>query len=218
MNMERIAVIDYRMGNLRSVAKALVHVAEGRAEISISSDAKAIEEADRVVFPGQGAIRDCMLELAEHRLVDVVKTALANKPFLGICLGQQALMESSEEHPGTRGLGVLAGSVKRFPKDARDESTGSRLKVPHMGWNDVRFLRKHPLWRGIDDGAYFYFVHSYYVAPEDPRVTVGRTRYGVEFSSAIARENLFAVQFHPEKSARTGLTLLRNFLEWKGSE
>ncbi len=214
--MERVVVIDYRMGNLRSVAKALVHVAEERAEISVTSDAKAIGDADRVVFPGQGAIRDCMLELEKHSLVEAVREAVASKPFLGICLGQQALMESSEEHAGTAGLGIFPGSVKRFSNDARDESTGRRLKVPHMGWNDVRFVKKHPLWRGINDGEYFYFVHSYYVAPQDDDVTVGRTRYAVEFSSAIADGKLFAVQFHPEKSARAGLTLLKNFLEWNG--
>ncbi len=216
--MERVVVIDYRMGNLRSVAKALVHVAEERAEISVTSDAKAIGDADRVVFPGQGAIRDCMLELEKHSLVEAVREAVASKPFLGICLGQQALMESSEEHAGTAGLGIFPGSVKRFSNDARDESTGRRLKVPHMGWNDVRFVKKHPLWRGINDGEYFYFVHSYYVAPQDDDVTVGRTRYAVEFSSAIADGKLFAVQFHPEKSARAGLTLLKNFLEWNGRE
>ncbi len=214
--MERVVVIDYRMGNLRSVAKALVHVAEERAEISVTSDAKAIGDADRVVFPGQGAIRDCMLELEKHSLVEAVREAVASKPFLGICLGQQALMESSEEHAGTAGLGIFPGSVKRFSNDARDESTGRRLKVPHMGWNDVRFVKKHPLWQGINDGEYFYFVHSYYVAPQDDDVTVGRTRYAVEFSSAIADGKLFAVQFHPEKSARAGLTLLKNFLEWNG--
>jgi len=216
--MERVVVIDYRMGNLRSVVKAIAHVAGQRAEISVSSDSKAIGDADRVVFPGQGAIRDCMLELKEHGLIEAVKEALATKPFLGICLGQQALMESSEEHADTRGLGIFPGSVKRFSNDARDESTGARLKVPHMGWNDVRFVKKHPLWSGIDDGEYFYFVHSYYVAPKDDGITVGRTRYAVEFSSAIAQGKLFAVQFHPEKSARAGLTLLRNFLEWDGRE
>ncbi len=216
--MERVVVIDYRMGNLRSVAKALGHVAGERAEISVTSDPEAIGDADRVVFPGQGAIRDCMLELEKHGLVGALKDAVTSKPFLGICLGQQALMESSEEHAGTAGLGVFPGSVKRFAADARDEATGARLKVPHMGWNDVRFTRTHPLWRGIDDGEYFYFVHSYYVAPDDDAITVGRTRYAVEFSSAIARRNLFAVQFHPEKSARAGLALLKNFLQWDGKE
>ncbi|HSS65025.1 MAG TPA: imidazole glycerol phosphate synthase subunit HisH [Gammaproteobacteria bacterium] len=216
--MQRVVVIDYRMGNLRSVAKALAHVAGERAEILVSSDPGVIGEADRVVFPGQGAIRDCMLELNEHGLVEAVKEAVASKPFLGICLGQQALMESSEEHAGTAGLGIFPGTVKRFSRDARDEATGARLKVPHMGWNDVRFVKAHPLWRGIDDGEYFYFVHSYYVAPRDDGVIVGRTRYAVEFSSAIAQRNLFAVQFHPEKSARAGLTLLENYLEWNGKE
>ena len=216
--MQRVVVIDYRMGNLRSVAKAISHVAGQGTEVMVSSEPKAIGDADRVVFPGQGAIRDCMLELKKHGLVEAVKEALATKPFLGICLGQQALMESSEEHAGTRGLGIFPGSVKRFSDNARDESTGDRLKVPHMGWNDVRFVRKHPLWRGIDDGEYFYFVHSYYVAPKDDGITVGRTRYTVEFSSAIAQGNLFAMQFHPEKSARAGLTLLKNFLQWDGKE
>jgi glutamine amidotransferase len=216
--LERVVVIDYRMGNLRSVAKALAHVAAERADILVSSDPRAIGNADRVVFPGQGAIRDCMLELEKHGLVEAIKEALSSKPFLGICLGQQALMETSEEHFGTVGLGIIPGSVKRFSNDVRDESTGERLKVPHMGWNDVRFVKKHPLWRGIDDGEYFYFVHSYYVAPQDDEVTVGRTCYAVEFSSAIAKRNLFAVQFHPEKSARAGLALLKNFLQWDGQE
>ncbi len=216
--MERVVVIDYRMGNLRSVEKALVHVAGDGAEILVSGDLKTISGADRVVFPGQGAIRDCMLELEKDGLVEALKEAVTSKPFLGICLGQQALMESSEEHAGTAGLGIIPGTVKRFSANATDETTGARLKVPHMGWNDVRFARKHPLWRGIDDGEYFYFVHSYYVAPDDDTITVGRTRYAVEFSSAIAQRNLFAVQFHPEKSARAGLRLLKNFLEWDGIE
>ncbi len=216
--MERVVVIDYRMGNLRSVEKALVHIAGDGAEILVSGDLKTISGADRVVFPGQGAIRDCMLELEKDGLVEALKEAVTSKPFLGICLGQQALMESSEEHAGTAGLGIIPGTVKRFSANATDETTGARLKVPHMGWNDVRFARKHPLWRGIDDGEYFYFVHSYYVAPDDDTITVGRTRYAVEFSSAIAQRNLFAVQFHPEKSARAGLRLLKNFLEWDGIE
>ncbi len=216
--MERVVVIDYRMGNLRSVEKALVHIAGDGAEILVSGDLKTISGADRVVFPGQGAIRDCMLELEKDGLVEALKEAVTSKPFLGICLGQQALMESSEEHAGTAGLGIIPGTVKRFSANATDETTGARLKVPHMGWNDVRFARKHPLWRGIEDGEYFYFVHSYYVAPDDDTITVGRTRYAVEFSSAIAQRNLFAVQFHPEKSARAGLRLLKNFLEWDGIE
>jgi len=214
--MQRIAVIDYGMGNLRSVAKALEHVAEGQAEVVVSSDEHAIAGADRVVFPGQGAIRDCMRELQSRKLLACVESAIADKPFLGICLGQQALMEYSEEHAGTRGFGILAGTVKRFPANARDAKSGSPLKVPHMGWNNVTFARNHPLWRDIHNGAYFYFVHSYYIAPREDGVAAGHTDYGVTFASAIARKNLFAVQFHPEKSARAGLTLLKNFLAWKG--
>lgn len=214
--MEKVVVIDYGMGNLRSVAKALEHVANGNVEIVVSSDKHAIGNADRVVFPGQGAIRDCMVELSGRDLLDAVRGAIAARPFLGICLGQQALMDHSEEHPETRGLGIFPGTVNRFPTNARDESTGARLKVPHMGWNSVKRARDHALWRGIEDGAYFYFVHSYYIQPEDASLTVGRTQYAGEFASAIARDNLFAVQFHPEKSAAVGLTLLKNFLAWSG--
>ncbi len=214
--MEKVVVIDYGMGNLRSVAKALEHVANGNADIVVSSDEHAIDNADRVIFPGQGAIRDCMLELSAHGLLDAVRNAIANKPFLGICLGQQALMDHSEEHPETKGMGIFPGTVNRFPSDARDESTGARLKVPHMGWNSVMRARDHALWQGIEDGAYFYFVHSYYIQPEDATLAAGTTRYAVEFASAIAIDNLFAVQFHPEKSATVGLTLLKNFLAWSG--
>jgi glutamine amidotransferase len=216
--VEKVVVIDYGMGNLRSVAKALEHVANGSADIVVSSHKHAIDNADRVIFPGQGAIRDCMVELSAHGLLDAVRNAIADKPFLGICLGQQALMDHSEEHPETKGLGIFPGAVNRFPTDARDESTGARLKVPHMGWNSVMRTRDHALWRGIEDGAYFYFVHSYYIQPEDVSLTVGRTRYAGEFASAIARDKLFAVQFHPEKSAVVGLTLLRNFLAWDGND
>ena len=204
------------MGNLRSVATALEHVANGNADIVVSSDKHAIDNADRVIFPGQGAIRDCMVELSTHGLLDAVRNAIADKPFLGICLGQQALMDHSEEHPETKGMGIFPGTVNRFPSDARDESTGARLKVPHMGWNSVMRARDHALWQGIEDGAYFYFVHSYYIQPEDATLAAGTTRYAVEFASAIARDNLFAVQFHPEKSATVGLTLLKNFLAWSG--
>jgi glutamine amidotransferase len=214
--VEKVVVIDYGMGNLRSVAKALEHVANGNADIVVSSDKRAIDNADRVIFPGQGAIRDCMVELSTHGLLDAVRNAIADKPFLGICLGQQALMDHSEEHPETKGMGIFPGTVNRFPSDARDESTGARLKVPHMGWNSVMRARDHALWQGIEDGAYFYFVHSYYIQPEDATLAAGTTRYAVEFASAIARDNLFAVQFHPEKSATVGLTLLKNFLAWSG--
>jgi len=215
--VEKVVVIDYGMGNLRSVAKALEHVANGDAEIVVSSDKSLIDNADRVIFPGQGAIRDCMVELGAYGLMDAVRSAIAEKPFLGICLGQQALMDHSEEHPETRGLVVFPGTVNRFPSDARDESTGALLKVPHMGWNSVTLVRDHPLWQGIERGAYFYFVHSYYIQPEDATLAAGTTRYAVEFASAIARDNLFAVQFHPEKSAGVGLKLLENFLRWDGA-
>ena len=214
--MERIAVIDYRMGNLRSVAKALEHVVEDAAEVCVCRDANAIANADRVVFPGQGAIRDCMAELERHGLEAAVRDAIETRPFLGICMGQQALMESSEEHAGTRGLGILRGKVRRFPGDQTDPRTGERLKVPHMGWNRVHPVRSHPLWKEVEGGARFYFVHSYYVAPEDESVVAGRTSYGVAFASALAWGNVFAVQFHPEKSQRAGLALLSNFVHWDG--
>ncbi|MDX1512414.1 MAG: imidazole glycerol phosphate synthase subunit HisH [Gammaproteobacteria bacterium] len=214
--MQRVAVIDYGMGNLRSVAKALEHVAGGDAEVLVTDDPDAIASADRVVFPGQGAIRDCMRELGARGLEVCVRKLIGERPFLGICLGQQALMESSEEHAGTRGFGIVAGTVRRFPANGRDPRTGAALKVPHMGWNNVDISRDHPLWRGIESGAYFYFVHSYYVAPAEDALAAGHTEYGVRFASAIAGRNLFAVQFHPEKSARAGLKLLENFVGWKG--
>lgn len=214
--MERVAVVDYGMGNLRSVAKALEHVSAGRHEIVVTDDAGVIAAAERVVFPGQGAIRDCMLEIDRLGLAAALGGTLGAKPFLGICIGLQALMDSSEEHAATRGLGFLKGSVRRFPADARDESTGERLKVPHMGWNRVEQTMRHPLWSGIDSGERFYFVHSFYVDPEDTSVVAGRTRYGVEFTCAVAFTRGFAVQFHPEKSQRAGLALLANFLAWSG--
>lgn len=215
--MQKIAVIDYGMGNLRSVFQALEVVAEGRATITVGHEREAVEEADRVVFPGQGAIRDCMAQLDQHDLRDTVRHAITQKPFLGICIGQQALLQSSEEHAGTDGLAVLAGGVQRFPAGQRDPASGELLKIPHMGWNQVWHKRDHPLWHGIEDGARFYFVHSYYVAPQDPDVVAGETDYCVRFASAVARDRLFAVQFHPEKSQRSGLQLLRNFLDWDGS-
>ncbi|HEY5701633.1 MAG TPA: imidazole glycerol phosphate synthase subunit HisH [Gammaproteobacteria bacterium] len=214
--MQRIAVIDYGMGNLRSVAKALEHAADGSAEVVVSGDREVVAAADRVVFPGQGAIRDCMRELELRDLNECVKDAIHDKPFLGICLGQQALMEYSEEHAETKGFGIFAGTVKRFSNDSIDPQTGARLKVPHMGWNNVAVVRDHPLWRGIKSDTFFYFVHSYYVAPDDAELASGRTNYGVTFASAIAVKNLFAVQFHPEKSAHSGLVLLKNFIDWKG--
>ena len=210
--MIRIAIIDYGMGNLRSVAKALEHVAP-HARVIVTQNRHDILQADRVVFPGQGSIRDCMRELAHWNLTDVVRDAALGKPFLGLCLGPQALLDFSEENDGVAGLGVLPGRVVRFA-DPRDPATGERLKVPHMGWNQVRQVSDHPLWRGIPQDNRFYFVHSYYLRPADETLVVGWTHYGFEFASAIARDNIFAVQFHPEKSAQAGLRLLANFVDW----
>ena len=209
----RIAVVDYGMGNLRSVSKALEHVAP-EAEVLVTADAAAIRAADRVVVPGQGAMPDCMRELAARGLVEPVLEASRDKPFLGICIGLQMLFERSEEGC-VRGLGVMGGTVRRFAEDLRDPASGARLKVPHMGWNEVSQAKSHALWRGIADGARFYFVHSYYADEADPAVRSGRTRYGVAFTCAVARDNIFAVQFHPEKSQAAGLQLLQNFLHWR---
>jgi glutamine amidotransferase len=209
----RIAVVDYGMGNLRSVSKALEHVAP-EAEVLVTDDATAIRAAARVVVPGQGAMPDCMRELTARGLVEPVIEASRDKPFLGICIGLQMLFDSSEEG-GVRGLGVLAGLVRRFAEDLRDPQSGARLKVPHMGWNEVSRTQTHALWGGIADGARFYFVHSYYAAEADLAVRSGRTRYGVDFTCAVARDNIFAVQFHPEKSQAAGLQLLRNFVHWQ---
>jgi len=214
--MQRIAVVDYGMGNLRSVAKALDRVSADSQEIVVTGDADIIDAAERVVFPGQGAIRDCMQELQRLHLEPVLRRAIDEKPFLGICLGLQALMETSQEHARTRGLGILAGEVRRFPDDARDAVSGERLKVPHMGWNTVAPTTDHPLWHGIARDQRFYFVHSYYVTPQDQAVVAARTEYGVTFCSAAAFGSAFTVQFHPEKSQHPGLTLLSNFCAWNG--
>jgi len=207
-----VAVVDYGMGNLRSVAKAIEHVAP-QDRVLVTSDASVIAAADRVVVPGQGAMPDCMRELTERGLRDSILKAAAEKPFLGICVGLQMLFGHAEEGD-VMGLGVLPGRVPRFPHAAMVDAQGGRLKVPHMGWNEVR-QQPHPLWAGIEDDARFYFVHSYYVAPELPELTVGSTNYGIPFTSAVAHDNIFAVQFHPEKSARDGLALLANFMCWK---
>jgi len=212
--MNRIAVIDYGMGNLRSVSKAVEHVAGADAEVRVTDDPDYILGADRVVFPGQGAARDCMRAIGEHQLNRAVLEAARSKPFLGICMGLQVLMQFSEENQGTELLGLLAGRVVRFAPDMRG-ADGLTLKIPHMGWNGVTQTRSHPLWEGIEDGARFYFVHSYYVMPEDAALVAGTTGYGIDFTSVVARENLFAVQFHPEKSADAGLRLLENFVHWK---
>ena len=215
MRTESVVVIDYGMGNLRSVSKAVEHVAEGRVEVQVTDQAGAIDNADRIVFPGQGAMRDCMAELAAHRLLEPMRRCLGVKPVLGICMGLQVLFDSSEEDPDTPGFGWLAGRSVRFPPDATD-GRERRLKVPHMGWNRVRQRRDHPLWRGIDDVERFYFVHSFHVCPDDDASIVGTSEYGLEFTAAVAAEKLFAVQFHPEKSQHAGLALLSNFLAWDG--
>ena len=208
----KIAVIDYGMGNLRSVSKALEHVAPN-ARVEVTSDAAAVSGADRVVFPGQGAMPDCMREMEARGLRPAVLEAAAAKPFLGICIGLQMLFEASEEGD-VRGLSVLQGRVRRFPREAMFDRDGGRLKVPHMGWNEVRQQTPHPLWSGIDDGTRFYFVHSYYAEVSDVRRVSGVCEYGLPFTCAVARDNIFAVQFHPEKSHNAGLRLLTNFVDW----
>lgn len=213
--MSLVAVIDYGMGNLRSVCKALEHVAPPGARVLLTDSAPDILSADRVVFPGQGAARDCMQALQERKLVPVLTQVAASRPFLGICMGLQVLLEDSEENGGTTCLGLFKGHVRRFADDQRDAS-GARLKVPHMGWNAVHQMRGHPLWHGIPQDSHFYFVHSYYAQPDDPGLMIGRADHGVAFAAAIARANVFAIQSHPEKSAAAGLRLLENFMNWNG--
>jgi imidazole glycerol-phosphate synthase subunit HisH len=212
--MTSVAVIDYGMGNLRSVAKALEHVGAGSVEVTY--DAATILQAERVVFPGVGALGDCMRELKRLKLDTVVRECARTKPFLGICLGMQALMDNSEESGGSPGLGIIPGGATRFNSEV--DAAGVRLKVPHMGWNQVHQRQPHPLWEGIAQDARFYFVHSYYVTPSAPEVVAGRTQYGVDFVSAVAVNNVFATQFHPEKSQRDGLMLLANFVHWNWTE
>ena len=211
--MGKIAVVDYGMGNLRSVWQALVRVAGGR-EVVVTADPAELRAAERVVFPGQGAMPDCMHELEVRGLRQAVLEAARDKPFLGICIGQQMLFEHSAEGD-VPGLGVFAGQVVRFPAERMVGPDGLRLKVPHMGWNEVRQCGPHALWEGIPDGDRFYFVHSYFVVPADASLTAAETDYGVRFTSAVARANIFAAQFHPEKSAAAGLRLLANFIHWQ---
>jgi glutamine amidotransferase len=213
-----VAVIDYGMGNLRSVSQAVLHVAAGSGvEVVVTSDPAAVRAAERVVLPGQGAMRDCMRELREAHggeLLGAVLEAAASKPLMGVCVGMQMLLDHSEEQD-TPGLGLIAGRVRRFRLEGRRQGDGSRYKVPQMGWNRVRQAQPHPVWAGVPDGSWFYFVHSFYAAPADELHSVGETEYGASFTSAVARDNIFATQFHPEKSASQGLALYRNFLGWR---
>ncbi len=213
MSKVDIAVVDYGMGNLRSVSKAVEHVAKGKSVV-VTSDPAVIQSAERVVFPGQGAMPDCMRELDSRNLHAAIVHAAKNKPFLGICIGMQLLFDHSEEGD-TTGLGLLKGNVKRFEHDQMFDESGQKLKVPHMGWNQVYQVKSHALWADIADATRFYHVHSYYAAPQDGAVTAGETEYPNRFTSAVAFENIFATQFHVEKSAQAGLQLLSNFVNWK---
>jgi glutamine amidotransferase len=209
-----VAVVDYGMGNLRSVSQAVMHVARGSGvDVIVTSKPEDVFAADRVVLPGQGAMPDCMRELRESGLQEAVLHAAANKPLMGVCVGMQMLLSHSEEGP-TDGLDLIAGEVIRFQLEGRLQPDGSRYKVPQMGWNRVVQARPHALWQGIPDESYFYFVHSFYARPSDPHHSAGETDYGSRFTSALARDNIFATQFHPEKSAEHGLALYRNFLHW----
>jgi glutamine amidotransferase len=210
--MNKIVVVDYGMGNLRSVAQALKHVAP-EADVRISGELADIKSADRLVLPGQGAIPDCMLCLRESGLQEAVVESTKTKPLLGVCVGEQLLFDWSEEGD-TPGIGLLPGKVVRFRLDGKLQDDGSRFKVPQMGWNRVKQTLSHPLWEGIADDSYFYFVHSYYVVPDDVAHTAGVTDYGGPFTCAVAKDNIFATQFHPEKSATAGLQLYKNFAHW----
>lgn len=208
----KIAIVDYGTGNLRSVGQAVRAVADG-ADVAVTKSAAEIDAADRVIFPGQGAMGDCMRCLGESGLKDAVLRALANKPVLAVCIGMQMLFERSDEND-CAGLGLMAGKVIRFPQAALVRANGERLKVPQMGWNTVTQRMAHPLWDGIADKSWFYFVHSYFVAPEDDSLAAGTSSYGLPFVCAVARDNIFATQFHPEKSAASGLKLFSNFVHW----
>jgi imidazole glycerol-phosphate synthase subunit HisH len=209
-----VAVVDYGMGNLRSVSQAVMHVAQGTAfDVIVTSRPDEVFAAERVVLPGQGAMPDCMKELHASGLQEAVLHAAANKPLIGVCVGMQMLLTRSDEGP-TAGLGLIEGGVHRFELEGRLQADGSRYKVPQMGWNRVYQTQPHALWAGVPEGAFFYFVHSFYARPADPRHSAGETDYGSRFTSALARDNIFATQFHPEKSADHGLALYRNFLHW----
>ena len=211
--MKTVAVVDYGMGNLRSVSQAVQHVARGSGfDVVVTADPQVVRDADRLVLPGQGAMRDCMRELRESGLLQPLLQAAASKPLFGVCVGMQMLLDRSEEGP-TQSLGLIHGEVLKFDLAGRLQPDGSRFKVPQMGWNQV-WQKPHPLWDGVADGSYFYFVHSFYARTSDARHSIGEADYGARFTAAIARDNIFATQFHPEKSADHGLALYRNFLHW----
>ena len=216
---KKIAVVDYGMGNLRSVSQAVQHVtADSGFEVLVTSSAQDVLDADRIVLPGQGAIADCMHELQASGMLEAVLQSAASKPLFGVCVGMQMLLDHSAEGrggEGTRGLGLIPGEVLKFDLAGRLQPDGSRYKVPQMGWNQVyQSVPAHPLWAGIPDGSWFYFVHSFYARPSDARHTAGEADYGARFTAVVARDNIFATQFHPEKSADQGLALYRNFLHW----
>ena len=214
--MSSVAVIDYGMGNLHSVAKALEKVGEG-VTIHVTSDAQTILDADRVVLPGVGAMRDCMGEIVRLGLDKVIHEFVdSGKPLFGVCVGMQVLLDSSAENQGVTCLGVLPGQVEYFGDDLSDMKSGDKLKIPHMGWNQVHQEIEHPMWKGIAQDARFYFVHSYYAQPGNPDLIAASTSYGFPFTSAVTKDNVFAVQFHPEKSQHSGLELYANFLKWDG--
>lgn len=218
MSFQTVAVVDYGMGNLRSVSQAVQAAAAGTGwQVVVTSQPEEVRSAQRVVLPGQGAMRDCMSELNVSGLRESVLEAAASKPLFGVCVGMQMLLDHSEEQD-TPGLGLIPGRCLRFQLEGRTQPDGSRYKVPQMGWNQVWRQspdgRSHPIWSGVPDGSYYYFVHSYYAQPSDARHSAGETDYGARFTAALARDNIFATQFHPEKSAAHGLALYRNFLAW----
>ena len=215
--MSKVAVLDYGTSNLRSVAKALEFVSDNQHDILVTDQRQEILSADRIVFPGQGAMGQCMQQLKDSGLDNIVQESVSTKPFLGICLGLQLLMQESDEDGGVKGLGIIPGKVVRFPDNVKDEH-GDICKIPHMGWNRVNQQKPHPLWKDIEDSARFYFVHSYYVQAENDEDIAATTNYATKFTSAVARENVFATQYHPEKSQHAGLTLLKNFLSWEGGD
>ena len=209
----KIAIVDYGSGNLRSVQKALEKAGEGLHQVVVTSEPEVVRAADRVVFPGQGAMPDCMANLKKSGLEEALRESIAQKPFFAVCVGEQMLFDHSEEGD-VPGLGIFSGNVVRFPSDMQD-SQGNRLKVPQMGWNQVRLTAAHPVWKNVPDMSWFYFVHSYYAVPKDSSLIAGMTNYGIDVTVAVGRDNVFATQFHPEKSAATGILLYKNFLNWK---